>query len=111
VKLDRNINETGQGKYALIKMRDLALFEPHSLNDPSPIGDALELLHKNGLIDYGEQHTEREFFVIRLRDKYAADALFAYAKAARADDGEYADEICEMALRAGDDSPFCKKPD
>ncbi len=111
MKLDRNTNETGQGKYALLKMRDLYLFEPQSLNDPSPIGDALELLASNGLLDYGEAGTEREFFVIRLRDKYAAAALFAYAEAARADDGEYADEIIELALHSGENSPFCKVPD
>lgn len=111
MKLDRNVNETGQGKYALLKMRELRLFEPHSLNDPSPVGDALELLSDNDLLDYGEVGTEREFFVIRLRDKYADAALAAYADAAEADDPEYAAEIREMLPRSGLRSAFCKVPD
>lgn len=39
------------------------------------------------------------------------DRLEAYANAAGVDDPEYADEVREMADRAGPDSQWCKRPD
>lgn len=87
MKLDRDENPDGKGKYALLNLR------------------------KN-VIEWGEQFGPDEFFVIKLKDKYAQAALLAYAQAAREDgEHEWAREIEKMASRSGEASPFCKKPD
>lgn len=114
MKLDRNVHEAGRGKYALLKLRDLDRYTDPS--DPfqqvaKPIADAIELLSAEGLLDWGEVMTEREFFVIRLRDQFARAALNAYADAARPYDQEYATEVSLLAARAGEQSPFKKRPD
>lgn len=75
MKLDRNINPDGKGKYALINLRT---------NQVQWGGDG------------GEQ-----FFVIKYKDRFAAPALRAYAKAAR----DHANELfegCGMAAQEGD---------
>ena len=109
MKLDRNINPDGSGKYALLKMRN---FPGPDDNRRLAVELALDELAKAGMLDYGQRGTESEFMVIRLKDKYSRKALAEYAQAA-ADDGEveYATEIMDMALRAGAFSPWCKKPD
>jgi hypothetical protein len=111
MKLDRNIEGNGgRGKYALLRLRKLNdLEKPNGV--PTEIHLALGVLMRAGLVDWGDAGTEGEFFVIRLKDKYAQSALMAYASSAAADDKEYADEIFNMAGRSGTASPFCKRPD
>jgi hypothetical protein len=113
MKLDRNLNPNGRGKYALLKLRKLTEFEtpgtPQHMHRES-IRHAMKLLETHGILDWGNT-TDSEFMVIRLKDKYADSALAAYAISARADDPEYAYEIAEMADRAGASHPNCKKPD
>lgn len=105
MKLDRNMpGNLGRGKYALLLMREI---DP----DDDDVDRALRLLEGRGLIDYGEHGTESEFFVIRLKDRYAHDALFAYARAAQQHDREWSQEVREMANRAGLFSDWCKDPD
>jgi len=109
MKLDRNINGTGRGKYGLINNRKLSeLIGP---NDKAAKA-AIAFLEHFGIIEWGEPGTEGEFFVIKLRDEFAEPALFGYAKGAH-NGGEvaYASEVAQLALRAGRHSPFCKKPD
>lgn len=114
MKLDRNINGNGRGKYALLLLRQIDNFiRP---DDPfqrvnQRIVDALRTLEDAGIIDWGLQGTESEFMVFRLKDRYAAEALEAYANEAGRFDPEYADEIREMADRAGPKSPWCKTSD
>lgn len=117
MRLDRNINGTGRGKYGLIKTRRLAEWEnPITSRTPTEdfrrraVLDAIEVLQLAGVLDWGPAGTESEFFVIKLRDEYAREALMAYGNAVE-DDQQYADDIYELAQRAGDESPFCKKPD
>jgi hypothetical protein len=114
MKLDRNIPENeGRGKYAILLMRQLDNYRSNKTFERySPeIERALKLLEDEGIIDYGITGTEAEFFLIRLKDKYAKTALEAYMVAAAADDAEYAHEIMDMAMRAGPSSPWCKEPD
>ena len=85
MKLDHNVNPDGKGKYALINLR-------------------------TNQVHWGELHSEHEFFVIKLKDKYAAAALFAYARAAGADDPEFAAEVRALAQRAHN-HPDSKQPD
>lgn len=113
MKMDRNINEGGFGKYALLKLRLLECCRapgPDGEIDPE-ILNALDLLEQNGILDQGIVGTEAEFMVIRLKDRYAGAALAAYADAAEADDPEWAAEIREMLPRAGENSPWSQRPD
>lgn len=109
MKLDRNINGNGTGKYALVKLRA----QPENDAASLAVARALSVLDQNGMLDYG-MSPKTEFFVIRLKDRYAKAALRGYFNAIEADeegDMEYAAEIDEMQMRAGPDNPFCKKPD
>lgn len=114
MKLDRNLPENdGRGKYALLKLRVLESFSATDRTFdklPPDIARALNILEQNGILDWGDK-PETEFFVMRVKDKYAGDGLAGYAMAAILDDPEYAEEIMEMAGRAGHNSPHCKAPD
>jgi hypothetical protein len=114
MKLDRNINGSGRGKYALLKLRCLAELAARSDQMPTTVAEvnaAIDLLARVGILDWGNT-VDTEFFLIRLKDKYADDALFRYALSAHHDgEADYALEIEEMAERAGANHPNCKKPD
>lgn len=77
MKLDRNINPGGMGKYALIKLREAPeVF--HS--DP----ECQCLAVPRYAIDFGNINGDdpgRDFFVIRMKDRFAGPALRAYAHA------------------------------
>lgn len=93
MKLDRNINPDGAGKYALIKLRNLH-FKGFKIID-GPDGEKFLAVPEKE-IDFGDS-ADTDFFVIRLKDKYAAPALAAYAFAAMSDDPEYGREVLELA--------------
>ncbi len=113
MKLDRNINPDGRGKYALVLMRRLhGLAEYQTdLKVPKGITNAIRTLENAGLIDWGSEGTPSEFFVIRPKDQYANAALRAYADAARQDDPEWALEVETLAIRSGANHRDCKRPD
>ena len=79
MKLDRNITTPRRGKYALIKMRvpnaAVLVFE-RDVRPPKAIGYFV----KEEAMDFGDTE-DSDFFVIRLKDKFAAPALLAYAQA------------------------------
>ena len=105
MKLDRNINPGGKGKYAVINMRKIQ-------GDPrTPQELAAAILAHPDAVEWGEIGTEKEFWLIKLKDIHAQDALEAYAKSAQTDDPDYAAEVAKLASRAGPGSPFCKRPD
>lgn len=87
MKLDRNINSDGRGKYRLWDERKQAW-----VDDCGP----------------GQEH---EYFVIMLKDANAAQALISYAESISRKDPEFAREVLEMARRAGGGSDFCQDPD
>lgn len=126
MKLDRNINGTGRGKYGLIKTRRLmdvimTVREDGDDNEASmvklklamKVRNAIELLEETGILDWGAAGSESEFFVIKLRDRNARAALLAYVAKASGPGGddELAADVKTLADRAGINSPFCKKPD
>lgn len=105
MKLDRNLNPTGKGKYALINMRKID-------GDPrTPEELAAAILAHPEAVEWGETGGDNEFWLIKLKDQYAQAALVAYAEAAAADDIEFAAEVERLAMRAGPDHPLCKRPD
>ena len=113
MQLDRNLPDNfGCGKYALLLLRQLEGMRRGTFGElPKKIVKALELLSREGMIDYGEANTESEFFVIRLKDQFAQDALDAYAHAARDVDPEWSEEVAALALRAGPANRWCKYQD
>lgn len=105
MKLDRNINPTGKGKYALINLRRIP-------GDPrTPEALAAAILANPKCVEFGEAYGPSEFWLTKLKDQYAEPALRAYVRAAMEDDPEYASQVEELANRAGHYSPFCSKPD
>lgn len=108
MKLDRNVNTDGQGKYALLNLR--------RLDDLSPADNRstyllLAVLERRGVLQYGNVGQEDEFFLLKLRDRHSRPALMAYADSIRGSDPEFAAEVYEMAGRSGPLNPFCKDPD
>lgn len=116
MKLDRNLNADGRGKYGLIKSRRIAEIRAWDGGDGEPLDqkameEALALLERAGVIDWADKH-DSECFVIRLKDQYARSGLLGYADAAAADgELEYAREVVDLANRAGPSHPHCKRPD
>lgn len=114
MRLDRNIaGNGGRGKYALLKLREINA--PRDLSNyahyKTRIAAAIALLEEVGILDWGEARTDREFFVVRLKDHFALPALKAYAAAAEDHDFEYGTQVRELAMRSGKYSEFCKLPD
>lgn len=115
MKMDRNVNKNGHGKYALINVRKLdQLLDPK--NDQfgrlgNELRTSLDILDKRGILEYGAPHSEDEFFVVKLRDEFSTGALVGYANQIKQHDREFADEVLEMANRSGINNPHCKKPD
>lgn len=100
MKLDRNITKSKRGKYALIKLRPTdEIPGPISLNVEVFVDGIHCTPIRTTAIDCGNTD-DTDFFVIRLKDKFAYAALFAYAKEAEKDDPEYAQDIFELATKA-----------
>ncbi len=105
MQLDRDINPDGKGKYALLNLRKI----PGDPRTPEELAAAI-LAHPEA-VEWGCVGQQDEFFVVKLKDKYAGAALHAYAREALTDDPEYANAVSQMTDRAGLNSPFCKRPD
>ena len=108
MKLDRN---NGRGKYAIVNLREIERIGGIAHGHNPDIAYALRILETNGLIEYGNVGTENEFFVLKLKDKYADATLARYAAVASSDDPEYANDVAAMAARSGLNHPNCKRPD
>lgn len=78
MKLDRNINKDGRGKYALVNIRELDGFAADS-----KVREAFEILRKHGVVTLGNESPGDQFFVMKYKDVFTAPALFAYARAIR----------------------------
>lgn len=112
MKLDRNLpNNKGRGKYALVLMRRIAALETQDREGFAEVWGALQILMRYGALDYGDANTASEFFVMRLKDQYADAALRSYSAAAGVNDPEWAQEVLNLARRAGRFNPHCKNPD
>src|ERR1700680_3398570 len=96
MKLERN--EGGRrGKYAVVRLREINRAPG---TDQTAALAHVDALVTGGYVDFGMPGDSDEFFVVRLKDQYAAAALTAYAQAALADDPEYAADVLELAQRA-----------
>lgn len=112
MKLDRNINPDGRGKYALIQMRELTDEYVRDLRISAGNG-GISIRIPGSAVRLGNESPGDMFFVLKYKDKYAASALNAYARAVMEDaimlaSGdpvrdeliEYAVEIAHEATRA-----------
>ncbi len=102
MQLDRNTNPDHRGKYAVVNLR----------RTKRTLGELNALLNHHGepnTLDFGAT-PDTAFFLIRLKDKYAAPALAAYAMAAYADDPEYGLEVLNLAKEAAE-HPHKRIPD
>lgn len=109
MKLDRSTK--GRNKYGLILRRKLDAAERiHSPQGLTEIEYAVKVLETAGIIDWGAT-PETEFFVMRLKDQFAAGGLAGYAASAANSDDEYAREVWDLSQRSGPHHPNCKKPD
>ena len=113
MKLDRGTNINKQGKYAAVNMRRVRdiMHGPRSHEEKQKIKSALALLEKEAVLSYGLPFTYGEFFLIMLKDECAYPALIAYALKVQEFDKEYAEDIRQLAERAGINNPWCKRPD
>lgn len=83
MKLDRNTNPDGTGKYALVNMRKLIpIADANPEREQSETLRAFDLLLSQGIITLGNEPPGDQFFVMKYKDKFTAPALFAYARAA-----------------------------
>lgn len=73
MKLDRNLNPDGSGKYALLKMRQL-----RENQDPR-VYEAWHVLNDAGIIHWGDEGPGEQFFVLKYKDRFTHFALRSYA--------------------------------
>ena len=109
MKLDRNMNPSGRGKYALLKLRELGGVSRAEICMALETLEELSVAQVERAVDFGET-SDSEFFVIRLKDKFAAPALLAYHNAIhghiienpqdREGLAEYARDISALVQRA-----------
>ena len=119
MKLDRNTNRGGRGKYALVNMRQMIPLldrgEDHNLeaNDVQHLKDqmaihAFNLLVERGIITLGNETPGDQFFVMKYKDKFTHEGLLAYAEAASVEAGksgsyellDYANQIMQESYLA-----------
>lgn len=110
MKMDRNVNDDGMGKYAVVNLRKFNAMTEGS-EQRREVRIALEALQSAGVLELGCVGEPDEFFLIKLKDRFAAPALLAYAEAIDGDDSEFAGEVRDMAMRSGTHNPHCKMPD
>lgn len=114
MKMDRNENPDGCGKYAVINLRKLnELCAGQGVFDrwTPQIEQAVKTLEEAGALEWGRVGEPDEFFLVKLKDLFAPGALRGYAAMADGVDPEWAAEVRGLLTRAGIDSPFCKRPD
>lgn len=75
MKLDRNMNPDGRGKYALVNMRKLK--EADSYYD-----GLVSELHEAGILTFGNESPGDQFFVMKHKDVFTTHGLIGYGEAA-----------------------------
>lgn len=108
MNLKRNTTKTGVCKYAILRL-DLIEQELGSEVDMESIKAKLGGLAR--FVEFGLPNTEDEFFVIKLKDINAHHTLVEYASRAMLQDVDYAEDIQELAERAGPYSQWAHLPD
>lgn len=108
MKLYRNTTADGTCKYAVIR-NDKRLKLDKS--DRYLADLAIIQLITLGLLEDPKIGDPEEFFLIKLKDRNSAHALWEYATSIQPRDPEFAAEVAALAKRSGEKSPYCKDPD
>ena len=107
MELVRNNTKDGSCKYALIRL--------HKMRKEGSFKNIEEFLklypELKEYIEFGEPHSEEEFFVIKLKDINSTRALVNYALEADKTDQEFGLQVMDLALRSGKRHDKCKQPD
>lgn len=118
MKLDRNTNRGGHGKYALVNMRKLIPIidqnDGSRLIVHSDCVQAFNLLVENGYITLGSETPGDQFFVMKYKDKFTAAGLRGYAMAAAEElktmpSGEAKTSLSEYVAQMMDESHAAQK--
>lgn len=113
MKLDRNTNRGGRGKYALVNIRKLIptwdkveAWDGEKKRTPSdPTDDELAIvfafrtLLKAGIISLGNETPGDQFFVMKYKDQFTWPALAAYSEAAHEESNRVRDTDQKASLR------------
>jgi hypothetical protein len=84
MKLDRNTNPDGQGKYALVHLRRLKDLPEGKPGDAGlECAAAIKLLKDNGILTLGNEAPHEQFFVMKYGDAFTAGGLLGYASGVR----------------------------
>lgn len=78
MRLDRNINPDRRGKYCLINLR-----KTQAAGVTPLVLAAMTALHQAGVLEWGHESQESQFFVMKYSDPFTADGLLGYAQAVR----------------------------
>lgn len=101
MKLDRNTNRGGHGKYALVNMRKLLpiLDASQGTAKDTSVIEAFMLLVREGIVTLGTESPGDQFFVMKYKDKFTAPALHAYALQVMSEANKSTGnvELCEFA--------------
>lgn len=107
MKLVRNTTSDGSCKYALLRIDKMLKDGEFTF-----IQDFLEKYPElKEYIEFGQPHSEEEFFVIKLKVINSTRALTAYVLEPDKTDPEFALEVMDLALRSGKRHHKCKQPD
>lgn len=79
MKLDRNINQDGRGKYALVRLRNRVQYV--RVGDYGTISSEvlIKALADAGFIHFGNEGPGEQFFVMKYKDRFTHYALRSYA--------------------------------
>lgn len=85
MKLDRNLNPDGVGKYALLRLRELDKIRQRGQSesgiDYAEVVGAIDTLKRAGMIHWGDEGDGEQFFVLKYKDKFSPAALEGYIRA------------------------------
>lgn len=83
MKLDRNTNRGGRGKYALVNMRKLLpiLDASQGTQEDTDMIEAFQLLVRQRIITLGNETPGDQFFVMKHKDRFTPAGLRGYIAA------------------------------
>ena len=100
MRLKRNTNRTGWGKYAVVNLDKLAKLEEGMDGPADQARQAIGRLETLGILTFGKEGSGDEFFVLKLKDIFASSTLTHYAGRAGAYDQEYGKDVRALAVRS-----------
>lgn len=107
MRLMREITEDGSCKYALLRLDRLSADQRKSVLDTLSAGMAdggfthVKIGDVVVPVEVGAKGSTEEFFVVKLKDRNSAAALYTYANSIAEADTEFSRDVLALADRAG----------